>query len=220
MSAEEMSHRDEMQALLPFYLNGTLEGDDLVRLENWLASDPQGATALAEAEAELFGTMAANDSIRPPADALSRFTRSLDAEAGSERRRTPASMVADWWSRLARLPVGLAWATAAVALALLVVQAAMQPSGRIENYEVAGSPDKVADWPFVLMVFKPDARVNDIAALLDSQGAVIADGPRAGGIFRIAFPAKAEADYNRVIQVFSSSAAVAEVLPGRKPPNG
>ena len=71
--------RDEMQALLPFYLNGTLEGEDLARLEQWLATDPGGADALAEAEAELFGTISANEAIRPPADALTRFTRALES---------------------------------------------------------------------------------------------------------------------------------------------
>ncbi|MFZ1681334.1 MAG: anti-sigma factor, partial [Rhizobiaceae bacterium] len=70
MSADTtLTLRDEMESLLPFYLNGTLQGPDLVRLENWLATDPQGAIALAEAEDELAAAMAANEAIRPRRDA-------------------------------------------------------------------------------------------------------------------------------------------------------
>ena len=35
-----MSRRDEIETLLPFYLNGTLSGDDLDAVEEWLATDP------------------------------------------------------------------------------------------------------------------------------------------------------------------------------------
>ena len=37
---EYMSRRDELETLLPFYLNGTLDGADLAAVEEWLASDP------------------------------------------------------------------------------------------------------------------------------------------------------------------------------------
>ena len=88
-AAEKMSRRDEMEALLPFYLNGTLEGAELEAVEEWLSNDPAAMAALGEAEAEFSGATAANEAIRPPADALSRFTRALDAEA--RPARTPAA---------------------------------------------------------------------------------------------------------------------------------
>ena len=46
---EKMSRRDELEALLPFYLNGTLEGEDLAAVEAWLTSDPAAMAALGEA---------------------------------------------------------------------------------------------------------------------------------------------------------------------------
>ena len=85
-AAEKMSRRDEMETLLPFYLNGSLEGSDLEAVEEWLATDPAAMAALGEAEAEFSGTAAANEAIRPPADALSRFAKALDAEAGPVAR--------------------------------------------------------------------------------------------------------------------------------------
>ena len=66
---ENMSRRDELEALLPFYLTGTLEGADLMAVEEWLATDPAAVAALEEAEAEFSGTFAANEAVRPPADA-------------------------------------------------------------------------------------------------------------------------------------------------------
>ncbi|QPC88546.1 anti-sigma factor [Mesorhizobium sp. NBSH29] len=215
-----MNAGDAMQALLPFYLNGTLEGADLDRLELWLATDPEGAEALAEAEAELFSTMAANDAVRPPADALTRFSKSLDDEAGSERTASQTSLFARLWSTLVGLPVGLAWATAAAAIVLVLVQGSIKPSSQNPDFEVAGNAAEQANWPFVFIVFKPDASMAEITGLLDGQDAVVSDGPGAGGIFQISFPAKTGADYERIVSVFSSAPVVAEILPGRKPPNG
>jgi anti-sigma factor RsiW len=57
-AAEKMSRRDEMETLLPFYLNGSLEGAELEAVEEWLASDPAAMAALGEAEAEFSGTAA------------------------------------------------------------------------------------------------------------------------------------------------------------------
>ena len=59
-AAEKMSRRDEMETLLPFYLNGSLEGAELEAVEEWLSSDPVAMAALGEAEAEFSGTAAAN----------------------------------------------------------------------------------------------------------------------------------------------------------------
>ncbi|KAB2955596.1 MAG: anti-sigma factor, partial [Rhizobiaceae bacterium] len=72
MSGEKktMRGRDELEALLPFYLNGTLSGEDLEAVEDWLAADVEAMAALAEAEMEAAETAAANEAIRPPADAL------------------------------------------------------------------------------------------------------------------------------------------------------
>ena len=36
----KMSSRDELEALLPFYLNGTLDEVDLASVDEWLATDP------------------------------------------------------------------------------------------------------------------------------------------------------------------------------------
>ncbi|TIN50720.1 MAG: anti-sigma factor, partial [Mesorhizobium sp.] len=107
-AAEKMSRRDEMETLLPFYLNGSLEGAELEAVEEWLASDPAAMAALGEAEAEFSGTAAANEAIRPPADALSRFARALDAEAGPARAPPGQSWLAKVFGRVTAIPSGVA----------------------------------------------------------------------------------------------------------------
>ena len=180
-ASEDMSRRDELEALLPFYLNGTLEGPDLAAVEEWLAGDPAALAALEEAEAEFSGASAANEAIRPPADALSRFSRALEAEAGPARAPEATSCVAQLWNRFMAVPVGVAWAAAAAALAFILVQAVLEPGRRGADFEIAGSDENLATMPFAFVTFKPDARMADIAAFLAGNGAAIVSGPAAGG---------------------------------------
>lgn len=217
---DHMSARDRVEALLPFYLNGTLSGPELEEVEAWLRSDPDAPAALAEAELEFSATQGANEAIRPPSDALSRFTKSLEAEAGVERAASAPSLLARLWERMTTVPPAVAWATAAAALALVVVQAGMENLGQGPDYHVAGVETNAEETPFALVAFKPDARMADIAALLESQGASIEAGPKPGGFYKIGIPAKDEAAYNAISKTIAASPLVRQVIAGRKPRNG
>ncbi|MER8727883.1 anti-sigma factor [Mesorhizobium sp. M1027] len=219
-AAEKMSRRDEMEMLLPFYLNGSLEGTELEAIEEWLASDPAAMAALGEAEAEFSGTAAANEAIRPPADALSRFAKALDAEAGPARGPAASSWLAQAWSRLMALPAGIAWAAAAVLLALVVTQSFVQTGNRDGDFEIAGSDDDLAKMPFALVKFKPDAKLSDITAFLDQNQLTIAGGPTADGVFRLGVPAKTAADYQKLLGLIAAQPFTEAALEGRKPADG
>lgn len=216
-AAEKMSRRDEIETLLPFYLNGTLEGAELATVEDWLTSDPAAPAALEAAEAEFSGTMASNEAIRPPADALSRFSRLLDAEAGPVREPQAQSLLARAWERFMGVPVGVAWAAAAALLAFIVVQGVVSPSGTGSDIQVAGTGAEQSKLPFALVTFKPDARMADIAALLGDNGAAIIDGPTASGVFRIVIPAETVADYDRIVGLIAAAPFADTVTAGRKP---
>ncbi|MER9658890.1 anti-sigma factor [Mesorhizobium sp. M0159] len=219
-AAEKMSRRDEMEMLLPFYLNGSLEGTELEAIEEWLASDPAAMAALGEAEAEFSGTAAANEAIRPPADALSRFAKALDAEAGPSRAPAASSWLAQAWSRFMAVPAGVAWAAAAVLLALVVVQSFVQTGNRGGDFEIAGSEDDLAKMPFALVKFKPDAKLSDIIAFLDQNQLKIAGGPTADGVFRLGVPAKTAADYQKLLGLIAAQPFTEAALEGRKPTDG
>lgn len=214
----EMSRRDELEALLPFYLNGTLEGEELEAVEAWLAAEPAALAALGEAEAEFSGANAANEAIRPPADALSRFSRLLDAEAAPRRAAASPSWLARVWGRLAALPAGVAWAAAAALLALVMVQAVTAPNRRGSGYEVAGAQGEAVQSPFLLVKFKPEAKMADIAAFLTANGLKLAGGPNGDGVFRVALPAgTVAADYDRLLGLIAAQPFADAVLQGRKP---
>jgi len=215
---ETMSRRDELEAMLPFYLNGTLDGADLASVEAWLASDPRAIAALEEAEAEFSATAASNEAIRPPVDALSRFSRALDAEAGPARAASGSSSLARLWDRFMALPAGVAWAAAAVAVALVLVQALVEPGGRGGPVEIAGTEQ--GDLPFALVVFKPQATLADVSAFLADQGATVVSGPAPGGIFKIAIPATTGEDYDRIVGLIAAQPFADTVTPGRRPENG
>ncbi|MER8835458.1 anti-sigma factor [Mesorhizobium sp. M0045] len=219
-AAEKMSRRDEMEMLLPFYLNGSLEGTELEAIEEWLASDPAAMAALGEAEAEFSGTAAANEAIRPPADALSRFAKALDAEAGPARGPAASSWLAQAWSRFLAVPAGIAWAAAAVLLALVVAQSFVQTGNRDGDFEIAGSDDDLAKMPFALVKFKPDAKLSDIVAFLDQNQLTIAGGPTADGVFRLGVPAKTAADYQKLLGLIAAQPFTEAALEGRKPADG
>ena len=215
---ENMSRRDEMEALLPFYLSGTLEGADLAAVEDWLAADPAALAALEEAKAEFSGTTAANEAIRPPADALSRFAAALDAEAGPARTAAAPSAFARLRAGFMAIPASIAWAAATAAVVLVLVQAVMETDGHRGPVEIAGTG--AAHMPFALVTFKPDARIADISAVLAGQGAMILSGPAPGGVFKVGIPAETAADYDRIVGLIAAQPFADTVLTGRKPANG
>jgi hypothetical protein len=221
MSEEDrMSRRDEIEALLPFYLNGTLSGADLSAVEEWLRNDASALSSIEEAERELSATTAANDAIRPPADALSRFSKALEREAGPVQEGSASSWLETTWQRVVGIPAAFAWATAAVAVVILLAQAALDMNVDKGGIEIAGSDEDLAKMPFVLVIFKPDARMADITAFLDANDATIVAGPLPGAVFRIGLPAKTVADYDRLVGLIAAQTFAESVIPGRKPANG
>lgn len=215
-----ITRRDELETLLPFYLNGTLEGEDLRRVEEWLASDDlQAAAALAAAEAEFSAAFEANEALRPPSDALSRFSQALEREAGPERKPAAAGLMARLRRGFAALPAGLGWAVAGLAVALLIVQAAVD-RGAPDGYEIAGEDRPAENSAFVLVVFEPAAPLGEITALLDGFGVTIAAGPLPGGMYRVAIPTADPAEFDRISAGIAASGLVGQMVVGRRPADG
>ena len=217
----EMSPRDRIETLLPFYLNGTLDGDDLTTVEAWLATDPDATTTLAAAEAEHKASVLSHDALVAPDDALERFSKSLDAETRVPVRNVQGSLLATLWERLAGAPPGLAWGTAAAALALVVVQTITPlglPGGQPEQvFTEAGAPQTVDEAPYVLVIFSPSADISALTGLLDDVGASIIGGPKPGGIYKVGVPATDVPAYERIVAQLKGAGLVDQVLPGRKP---
>jgi hypothetical protein len=116
------------------------------------------------------------------------------------------------------IPASFAWAAAAAAVALVLVQAVMEPGGRGGGIEIAGT--ERADLPFALVTFKPQATMAEVSSLLAGEGATILSGPAPGGIYKIGIPAKTVADYDRIVGLIAAQPFADSVITGRKPDNG
>jgi hypothetical protein len=196
----------EIEMLLPWHAAGTLNTRDARRVEEALARDPELAGQYAVIREEYAETIALNESLgAPSARAMLKLFAAIDAEPAREAATSPnrTSRIATFFQGLS--PRALAW-SASLAAVLLVLQAAVIGAFLIKNqsatYQTASlsmnepsinapvtralTPAPQEAPPRALVRFKPEARMSDIMALLDSYQASIIGGGQ-GGMFRLQF---------------------------------
>ncbi len=180
-----------LQALLPWYANGTLSAQDARRVEQAVAQDPALAAELAAIRDEAAETIHLNETLGAPSSrAMHKLFAAIDAEPARGPSAAPSlsTRITGFFAALS--PRALASAAAAVAV-VLVLQAAVIASVLVGNYGAAKyetasyQAAKVADGTIALVRFAPEARIADINDLLATYHATVVDGPKAG-MFRIA----------------------------------
>jgi len=196
----EPTGRDDIEALLPWYVTGRLDEADRERVDDWLARDAsQGgslARQLAHLEDDRRVTLAVNDAVRLP--------QSLSVEAGMAaalaRRRPAARSSAGWFGDavaavrgffVAPTPAGARWAGAA-ALVIIAIQSAflitLLPGAPTQpSYETASGQKGAATeaGTFALLRFTDGATMKDVSSTLSGLGMAIVSGPKPGGLFRV-----------------------------------
>ena len=192
----------EIEMLLPWHAAGTLNARDARRVDEALARDPELAKQYAVIREEYAETIGLNESLgAPSARAMQKLFAAIDAEPG---RNPSASLnisarIVEFFASLS--PRTLAWSASLGALALLLQagvigavlvknQAASYQTASLSTNEPATRDLAAAAPPRALVRFTPDARVADIAAMLDRYQASIVDGGK-GGMFRLQFGDKA-----------------------------
>ncbi len=186
--------RGEIDDLLPWYANGRLAAADRARVEAALAADPELARRLEIVREERAEAIAANEALSPTSSrAFDRLMAAIDAEPAPARPF--AAMKAGLLERFGDFLAGLAPRRLAYAAAAVVAVVALQSlaiGGLIGRGGTAGGPMTTASQgetagagPTLLVAFAPEARIDEIAALLKANGAGIAEGPKAGGMFRL-----------------------------------
>jgi len=172
--------RDELELLLPFHVNGTLEAGERTEVEAWLAEDPAAAAAaggLARVRRELQA-----EEIRSPGEfGLARLMRDLEKGAASS---APAG--APKAANLLHRP-WLWQAVAAVALAAFIGQGVLTWQGGApgQRYEMASAGDPVPPSAALTVAFVPTATESEIRELLVSLGLEIVAGPSSLGLYRL-----------------------------------
>ena len=213
---ERLSEREEVEALMPWYVSGKLDARSRARVERYLETHPEDRAHLALVREESDATIAANEAIPAPgAEALNR----LRASIATAPRRQPlwaqlSERLVDWISDLA--PPQLVLATAAAAL-VVMLQAAVIGALIVErtaapDYQTASGEDTTSEGIELLVKFSETATAGDISAILDDLDAVVVDGPRAG-LYRLRLPGKGDEARNAAIEVLKKSGVVTTALP-------
>jgi len=181
--------RDDLNALLPFYANGTLEGAELAALETALAADGDLRAELAALRA-IRDTMQSEE-VQSPGDlGLARLMRDVTAEASPETAPPAASDNVVPLTRLRLWQVAAALVLA-VGLGLNLLPDAGRRAPQIDA-AMSDSPAPAAVPGFALasggiadftVIFAPDATEAAIRALLLEAGVEITGGPSALGLY-------------------------------------
>ncbi len=191
----QMTEREAIEAMLPWYESGQLDAEDTSRVEAYLSAHPDMASQLALVGEERAEAVLMNEARGAPrAGALDRLMASIeDHEAANPSLASTKTAIWDWASKLlgAPVPASMQWVAAAAAV-LIVVQGVslgvLMTSGTPQGpgYETASGPGQTAiKGSFALVQFADGARAEEINGILTQMGFTIVDGPKPGGVYRI-----------------------------------
>lgn len=178
MTAENGTRDEALDRLLPWYVNGTLEGEELRQVESYLERSSH-----AREEVELLRALrrqVKDEAIEssPGELGLQRLKRQIKQEGqqpGADRMTGRTLSVASFWRPLA----------VAACLVVMIQAGVMIGLGDFGGeVEVAGGGAGLSA-PVLQVTFAPDATEQEIRDVLQSAGASIADGPNALGVYRL-----------------------------------
>lgn len=185
-----LSEADEFAALLPWYVSGKISADDKARVDAYRRAHPEVEAQIALAREEADIVFADNSAIVPPRAALSRLQASIANSPSAlvhAARQSVIERVGIWLQSLTPRQLayaGLAAAFVVVAQAASIGSMLSQHSG--QGFQTASGPEASAgQGTFALVAFQPSAPTGTLSAFLADNGFKIADGPKAGGIFRL-----------------------------------
>lgn len=182
--------RDEIEALLPFHVNGTLEGDERAEVEAAIAADP-GLAAEVAALSAVRATLRAEPVQGPGEFGLARLMREIDRETAAP---APTGVSGLW-----RIAAVLALTLALGQLAWTVSRDA-PPAVTLAGGEAEG----------LLVAFAPGTTEAELRALLLDLDLLIVEGPSALGLYRVV-PADPEAD-PEALRIALEAAPIVESL--------
>ena len=189
------THKNEMAALLPFYITGRLGLRDQMRIEQWIEESPRGAKALENAYADQRAAINANEAISSPSGALGRLLKDIDKEPSQAWSNYVGGNMASWiMSWLNVIPSALTWtAVAALAFITIIQSSLLWTHEQAITDKMSGAPlsqtRSQAKTMSAFIRFAPNTGINEISTLLKKAGATIIDGPKSNNAYIIRFAA-------------------------------
>jgi hypothetical protein len=182
---------EDVELLLPWHAAGTLSRRDAARVEQALANDHELAARYELVREELGEAIRLNESLGAPS---ARAMEQLFAEIDAEPARAPRASVgiSGWFTNFVAglSPRTLAYGATAAALAI-VLQAGIL-AGVVVREQTSGpqlasyrQSEPAGAGAYVQVRFKPQATAAEITAFLSENNAVLVDGPRDIGFFRV-----------------------------------
>ena len=212
MGHEARGH-EELELLLPWYVNGTLEAAERAALDDHLAGCARCRAELAREEGLAAALRAAEDVAPAPHPAqLARLLGRLDGEPRAERLPRLAAL----W---AGTPRPVRWAVAAQALLVLALAAAtgwraggVDPARETAAVETPAAefrtladttPETPAAAPAgatrLRVLFAEETSARAVRGILERVGGRIVDGPSPLGVYTVEVPAGPAADPLEVV---------------------
>jgi hypothetical protein len=210
--------------LLPWYVTERLTPEERARLERAIEADEDLRDHARQIREEADATVLANEAAGVPS---ARILHDLMDQIAQESERSPGA--ASWASRLAEifalppLSPGLRVA-GAVAAVVIIAQAAvigallMRLPGAPEGarYDTAAGPGEAAKiGPGFLVRFTPSSTAEEITAALNAAGLMIAEGPKNGGVYRLAAKDQAQGLPENAEAKLRESGVAALILPAK-----
>lgn len=211
-----LTEREEIEALLAWYVTGRLSPADRERVDAYLARYPEMRRQLALIEQDRRAALDANERIEAPhllsADALlARLPRRKTELV--ERLLAP---LRDLFT--APTAQGVRWAAAAVAAAFVIQGVVLSDARPDRDYETAsGGAKQVAEVATVLVRFTPGVSLEAVGEALSKRDMRIVDGPKPGQLYVVAIgpdALRADVREKRAAELRALSGIVALVLAG------
>ena len=189
MTDDPEDELDPIEALLPWYAVGRLDPPNVKRVEDALSRRSDLRASLELIHEDRDETIALNERLGSPSGAaLARVLATARAEPRKPSLLARLSSLAGLSA--GRSPSRLAWAGAAAAVVILLQGATIltllhETKGSGDGYQTASESAPPVEGANVLVMFAPDARLDQVGAWLHEHHAAIVDGPRAGGMYRL-----------------------------------
>lgn len=186
---DELSEREQVEALLPWHAAGTLSRRDAERVERALAGDRELAREFELMREEFYETIHLNESLGTPS---TRAAQKLFAAIEAEGARAPKRRAFDLAGRLATFlsrfaPRTLVYVAAAGALAI-VVQGAVLTEWAVKDQTANGftlASQSSSEGPAIMIRFAPGATISDITSFLAAYKAQLIARPEPGNFYQI-----------------------------------
>lgn len=219
---EQLSEREEIELLLPWYMSGRLDAADRARVESYLTAHPDMRHQLALIAEEQAATIEGNEAI------VRRLAPPKVLQATGE---TQGNAVHAWLKALmdgaraffeAPAPGAVRWAAAAAAVVICLQAAALatlllQDSG--SGYQTASRPAAIepGEGAVAVIAFADGASMADISRLLADNRLRVADGPLPGGFYSVRFEdaATANEQQRRFDAILARKDLIRAVMTGR-----